>query len=301
MDCTPIPRRRAYALVMLGASLWGCVGIFVNGLAAQGLSPMQIAWLRMLGGAGVIAVWMARVNPRRFRLRPWQDVRYFVLTGAVSIAVFQWSYISAIRTIGISTSVVLLYTSPGFVVLFSRVFFAEPISRSKLVCLASMFAGVVAVTGALGTSAAGTTARDAVSPAGIALGLLAGLSFSLYSVVGKRALGRYGTQTVTVYTFAIAAVALTAPALQHAPVAWLSPSVIGWSIGIIAVPTIAAYLFYTAGLRHVESGRAAIAGTSEVVVATIVGTLLFGEPFGALQLVGSILIIVAAVGIQRAR
>lgn len=198
---------RAYALVATGAALWGCVGIFVHGLTAHGLSPIQIAWLRMFGGALVLTVWMARRSARGLWLRRWSDLRCFVLTGAVSIVVFQWSYISAISTIGISAAVVLLYTSPGFVVMFSRVFFGEPITRAKMICLLAMFTGVAAVTGAF------SGAAPQAGFSGIAIGLTAGVTFSLYNVVGKRALVRYGVQTVTVCTFAIAMLALTPAAL----------------------------------------------------------------------------------------
>lgn len=284
---------RSYGFVALGAALWGCVGIFVNGLAAHGLSSIQIAWLRMLGAAVVMTAWIARQSPPTLRLQRWADLRFFLLTGAVSIAVFQWSYVTAIRTLGVSAAVVLLYTSPGFVVLLSHVFFREPITRAKIACLVAMSAGVVAVTGGFG----GRSLEAGIG--GIAIGLTAGLTFSLYSVVGKRALLRYGAQTVTVYTFAIAAIALTPAAVMRvAPVSWLSPGVVGWGIGIVVLPTVAAYMFYTFGLKGVESGRAAIVGSIEVLVATLVGIVVFAEPAGLQQLIGTGLVLSAAVGIR---
>ncbi len=287
---------RSYSLIALGAALWGCVGIFVNGLSAQGLSSIQIAWLRMAGGAVIMIVWMLRRSPRALRLQRWSDVRFFVLTGAVSIAVFQWSYISAIGTIGISAAVVLLYTSPGFVVLFSRLFFGEPITPLKVASLLAMITGVVAVSGGFGGQA-----LDA-GVGGILIGLTAGISFSLYSVVGKRALIRYGAQTVTVYTFAIATLSLTpAAVLTVAPVVWLAPGVIGWGIGIVALPTVAAYLCYTVGLKGVESGRAAIVSSLEVLVATFVGVVVFSEAVGVAQLTGTALVLAAALAIQHSR
>lgn len=283
---------RAYLHVTLGAALWGCVGIFVNGLSAHGASAIHIAFLRMAGGTVVLLVWMIRSAPHQLRLRRPADVRLFILTGAVSIAVFQWSYLSAIRTIGMSASVILLYTSPGFVVLFARVFFGERITVSKILCLVAMFLGVVAVSGVFGGGVR-------LSTPGTMLGLLAGLSFSLYTVVGKYALQRYGAQTVTVYTFAVAALALTpAVFIDPTPFPWTSLPVYFWALGIIAVPTVGAYMVYAMGLAYVESGRAAIVGTIEVLVAVVIGVLFFGDHAGASQLVGTVLIVAAALGVR---
>ena len=285
---------RAYLFVTLGAALWGCVGVFVNGLSARGVSAIQIASLRMVGGTAVLLVWMIRSAPHRLQLRRPADVRLFILTGAVSIAVFQWSYLSAIRSVGMSAAVVLLYTSPGFVVIFARLLFGERITGPKIFCLLAMFLGVVAVSGVIGGDSG---ARLSVQ--GTILGLLAGLSFSLYTVVGKYALQRYGAQTVTVYTFAAAAIALTpAVLIDPTPFPWSSFPVYLWAAGIIAVPTVGAYMVYAMGLSHVESGRAAIVGTVEVLVAVVIGVLFFGDHAGASQLAGTALIVAAALGVR---
>ena len=287
---------QSYGLVVIGAALWGCVGIFVTGLAAAGLSAIQIAWLRMAGGAVVLIVYLSRTAPQGLRLRSIRDLHYFVITGAVSIALFQWSYISAIRLVGISTAVVLLYTSPGFVVLLARLLYREPITPTKVICLAAMIVGVASVSGLFGGSTPG------IGLAGILAGLSAGASFSLYSVIGKRALMRYGATTVTVYTFALATLALTPGALlATGTAARISAPMIGWGLGIVAIPTVAAYLFYTVGLKNVESGRAAIVSSVEVLVAAAVGMVFFGEPAGAAQLVGTAMVFTAAVAVQRSR
>lgn len=285
---------QSYGLVVIAAALWGCVGIFVTGLAAAGLSNIQIAWLRMAGGAIVLIAYLSRTAPHGLRLRRVRDLRYFIITGAVSIALFQWSYMSAIRLVGISTAVVLLYTSPGFVVLVARLFYREPITPTKVFCLVAMVIGVASVSGVFGGATPG------VGPAGILAGLTAGATFSLYSVAGKQALRRYGATTVTVYTFALATLALTPGALlATSPTVRITAQMVGWAVGIVAIPTVAAYLLYTAGLKSVESGRAAIVSSVEVLVAAAVGMVFFGEPAGAAQLIGTALVLTAAVAVQR--
>ena len=56
--------------------------------------------------------------------------------------------------------------------------------------------------------------------------------------------------------------------------------------GLVLLSTVAPYILYTKGLANVESGRASIMASIEPVVASLVGTLVFGEPFGVTALLG---------------
>ena len=50
--------------------------------------------------------------------------------------------------------------------------------------------------------------------------------------------------------------------------------------------TVTPYILYTKGLANVESGKASIMASIEPVIASLVGTLVFGEPFGLAALLG---------------
>ena len=75
-----------------------------------------------------------------------------------------------------SIAVVLLYTSPVFVMILARIFFGEKITRYKLAALVLTIAGCVLVTGVLG---------EGYMPPAIAIltGVLTGLAYALNNII----------------------------------------------------------------------------------------------------------------------
>ncbi len=202
-------------------------------------------------------------------------------------------YFTAIALTTVAAAAVLLYTAPAWVVLLARPFFGEPITRMKAGAVALVFAGCVLVAG-LGPSAA------RLSPVGALAGLGAGLTYGLYSIFGKVALQRHSPLTIVVYSLGFGALFLLAVSLLTtsrglAPV----PAAGAWALAyVIAVPTVAAYLLYIAGLRRVEAGRASVVATVEPVVAALTGSLMLHEPFGLMQWVGAALVLAGVMLVQ---
>jgi drug/metabolite transporter (DMT)-like permease len=65
-----------------------------------------------------------------------------------------------------------------------------------------------------------------------------------------------------------------------------------WILSLAVVSTLLGYSLYTRGLKYLEAGRAGIACTWEVVVASILAFMIFGETLSAPQIVGACLIFV---------
>ena len=128
---------------------------------------------------------------------------------------------------------------------------------------------------------------------GLLYGLISGLGYALYSIFGRFALNAgYKSTTITFYTILFATVALffiadvpAIPALLRTPGDWI------YAIGLGLVTRLAPYLLYTRGLAGMENGVASIIATLEMVVATIVSTAIFHEPFGMLNLLGIALVL----------
>ena len=60
---------------------------------------------------------------------------------------------------------------------------------------------------------------------------------------------------------------------------------------ILVCSTVLPYLFYTAGLSKVESGKAAILASLEPVVASVMGVAVFGEPMDLFMVLGIALVL----------
>ena len=278
--------------VITGGILWGCISIFVKRLTAGGCSSLQIAMIRGIFGAIMMTGWLLMKDKRLLCIR-LRDIWIFVGTGIISLALFNWCYFSVIQQSQASVAVVLLYTSPIFVMLMSAVFFHEKITKRKVTALLCAFAGCVLVAGLLGGS-------YRLSLPVFFLGIGSGFFYAAYSIFGRVALKRYDTLTVTAYTFLFATLG-TLPVGDLPGVGRLlaaDPQLILWCLGIAFFCTVLPYLFYTAGLQGLEPGKAAVLATVEPLVGTVIGVVMFQEPFGLSKALG-ILFILAAVIIFR--
>lgn len=282
----------AYIYVVLGASLWGVIGIFVNDLSAAGFSSLEIVTLRVVTAAVILVVYLLLLNPKLLAI-DLKDFPLFIGTGILSIVFFNWCYFTAIKEVSLSVAVMLLYTGPAFVVLLSRIFFKEPLKGKKIIALCLTLLGCVLVVRLF-------PIKDlTISPFGVLIGLGSGFGYALYSIFGKVALKKYSSLTIITYTFVFASVALLPFIGFSIDRSILAIPDVWWAIaGLGILPTALAYLLYTKGLSMIESGRASITATIEPLVATAIGVYLYNEVLTSYQLFGFLLIIGAVVLIQ---
>ena len=133
------------ALAVLCAGVaWGVISLFVRALSAAGLRPLQISLIRMVTSTVCFFPLMALRDPAKLRIR-LRDLWMFVGTGIVSVVLFNSLYFYTTVQSQASVAVVLLYTSPAFVLLLSALIFKEKITRLKLLCLGMTVLGCALV------------------------------------------------------------------------------------------------------------------------------------------------------------
>ena len=275
---------------VIGAGvLWGCISLFVRALDGAGLSSVEISGVRMVVGAiGMLGVLLV-LDPGKLRIRP-RDIWIFIGTGVVSVTLFNVCYFTCINLSEASIAVVLLYTSPIWVMLMSALVFRERVTPRKVAALCLTFCGCVLVAGVLGGDVR-------LTPVALLAGVASGFFYATYSIFGRKALERYDTLTITFYTFlmgSIASLAAGDPAHTVA-VAMADPGLLLWFLGLGVFCTIAPYLLYTTGLKHLETSHAAILATVEPLVGSLLGIFAYGESTGVLKLAGMVFILGAVV------
>lgn len=290
-----IRKNAAYIYVILGASLWGIIALFVDALSQSGFTALQIVTLRVTTAAVLLVAYLALFDPKALRIE-LKDIFSFVGTGIFSMVFFNWCYFTAIEELSLSVAVILLYTGPAFVVVLSRLFFGEELTVMKITSLLITAAGCVLVIEVFPLSVSRLTLY------GVLVGLGSGFGYALYSIFGKHALRKYSSTTVITYTFVFATAALLPTSGLTIEISQLQTKEVWMNIaGLGILPTVLAYLLYTRGLSMIESSRASIAATVEPVVATLLGVFVFAEKLSYLQLLGMILVIVAVILIQAKR
>ncbi len=285
-------QRLPYIYVLLGAALWGIIGLFIKELSQAGFSALQIVMLRVVSATVMLGCYLGLKNPRLLKI-DLKDSMSFVGTGIFSTVFFSWAYFTTIEEVSLSIAVILLYTGPAFVVVLSRIFFKEPITSRKIGALLLTLLGCVLVVRVFPIGV------EHISWYGILMGLGSGFGYALYSIFGKHALKKYHPLTVITYTFVFASavmlpvsgVTISMSNLQSAHV-WMN------ILGLGFFPTALAYYLYTMGLSMVESGRASIAATIEPLVATLLGVFVFNDVLSVFQVMGMLLVLAAVVLIQ---
>lgn len=274
--------------------MWGTVGLYVQNLYDLGFEAVDMASLRLIVAGIILLIYMRLFEPGVMRLHSYRDILLFVGTGSIGIALFNLFYFSSIGELGMSLAVILVYTGPGFVIIFGRIWIKEPITLIKITSLLLMFAGVAFV------SDIRITGIDHVSLTGVLLGVAAGASFALYNLIGKYAMSRYSSKTVVTYTFLFSGFTLLPFTNTTTLISGLSqPESLMWMALLTLIPTLLAYLFYTKGLQHMEAGRASITGVSEILMATLLGILIFGESLSLYQIFGMVLVVLAVMLIRK--
>jgi drug/metabolite transporter, DME family len=271
-------------MITLAASLWGIIAIFVKQLTEIGFTPMEIVAIRV-SFAFIILFWVGISSFKNQLKIKTKDIPLFAGSGIVSIVFFNWCYFTTINQMNLSLAVILLYTAPAMVVLFSRILFKEELTKQKMVAVIGTLLGCIFITGI------GSNSTADLTMIGLITGLGSGLGYALYSIFGKIALNKYKPFTITFYTFLMATIfLLPLTSLWEKAHLLFQVKTLLWALGLGLLPTVIAYFFYTKGLEKIESSKAAIIATVEPIVATLLGVVLYHEGMGLLQMIGTGLI-----------
>lgn len=280
-------------LVILAGACWGSISIYIKYLDSAGLGTMQISFLRQMMSAIVFGLIILVGNRSRFRIEA-KNLWLIMLVGLINGVVFNFLYFYTIVHSRASIAVVLLYTSPVFVMILARLFFKEKITGAKLLALALTVIGCVLVTGVLG---------EGYKPpaAAILTGVLTGLAYALNNIITSKAVKSNDPQTVTFYTLLFSFIFLIPFSGMNTlvPLVKSNPMILLVAFILCLVTGVTAQYLFAAGLNLIESGNAAIYGASEPIVGSLIGILIFHEESNFLKIAGIIMVIAAILIIGR--
>ena len=216
-------------------------------------------------------------------------VPFMLLTGGTKL--FNYAYTEAINHIGVATAAVLLYTSPVFVSIMSRIFFREAIGIRKVAGL------IVNVIGCALTVTGGNFTGVTIGY-GVLIGIAAGFLYSLMTIFGTIAKD-YDTTTVTFYSFLFAAIAMGITANPWSEVASAgSPAFFATAFAYGLITAVMAYFIYMKGLSmNLETSKVPVIASVETIVAAVIGFAVFQEDLSLWKLAGIILVL-ASIGIM---
>ena len=262
------------AAVLFAALVWGTTGTVATlapsvGPAAIGACAMGLGGLMQaaLAGRGIRASLPALA--RHWRL---------LLAGGLAVAIYPLAFYGSMRLAGVTVgTVVTIGSAPLLSTLLEVALDRSRLSRRWLLGALVGVSGMVLLCLAKGGAHPGTAGGDAALP-GIALGLLGGLTYALYSWSARRVmLGGVRPPVAMGATFGIGGLLLL-PLL----VATGGPFLVSWgnaAVGLYmaVVPMFLGYLSFGYGLARIPASTATTLTLTEPVVAAMLAMAVVGE------------------------
>ncbi len=281
-------------LVVIAGVFWGTSAIFSNLLRPLGFSPLHMTAMRAIIGALCLAIYILIKEPKAFKATPKQLFLYVLCGIATFLSAF--FYYESISQGSVSVAVMLMYTSPIFVVIYSVCFLGEKMNKFKAASIILMLLGCALVTGIIG--GAKSTAW------GICAGLLAAVCYGTYSIITKIQMNNncnpssatlYCFLTMSVISLCIAdlpeiiKIASTQPAKIY-------PLIIGIGVCTEAIP----YLLYAMSMKYIHAGTAICLSIVEPVMATVFAAIFFEGMPDLLTVLGIVIVVVSVMLLSKA-
>lgn len=298
----PSSLTRGYAIALISAAILSTTAILIRHLTqTYHMPPLVLAFWR--DGFVVVTLLCVLGVLRPFLLRlDGGHLLYLIVYGLV-LAVFNALWTLSVSLNGAAISTVLVYCSAGFTALLGWRFLRERLDWAKMLAVACSLGGCVLVSGALDAAA------WRANLTGILAGMLSGLFYAIYSLMGRSASQRgLNPWTTLLYTFGFAAIflllfnlipgrLLPGTAARPAELWWLGSALAGWGILFLlaAGPTVTGFGLYNVSLSYLPSSVANLILTLEPVFTAIIAYILLGELLSGVQFGGSFVILAGVV------
>ena len=298
--------RLGYVQVLAGAVLFGVNASVSKVALTAGIEPARLTALRCTGAALGLFVVLAVTRPSSLRVDR-RDLPVLVVLGLSGAALIQWLYFVALDRLPVGIALLLEFTSPLLIAVYSRIVLRELVPRRVWLALGLALGGLTLVA---------QVWRDAgLDPVGVTAALGAAACLATFYLLGKRTLERHDPVSLSFWMFVVAALfwsiaqpwtsfdasVLTRSASLLGHLDGLSVPVwaaVGW---VVVLGTLAPYALEVAALRHLTPTATGIVGMLEPVVAGAVAWLWLDQVLSGPQLAGAVLVLAGVTLVQTAR
>ncbi len=291
---------KGYVICLVGTVLWSSTAIFIRYLTETYQMPALVLafWrdLTLFVSLGLIFLVFQR---RKLRL-PGGQWRFMLIYGLI-LSLFNSLWTISVALNGAAVSTVLVYSSAAFTAVLGWRLLGESLGPVKILAVGLSLAGCVFVSGAYDPQ------MWQLNALGVITGVVSGLAFAAYSLMGKWAAQRsIDPWTTLLYAFGFAAIFLfiynlfnpwLPTGVASTNFGWLGDDVFAWlMLAALALgPTVGGYGLYTVSLNYLPASVANIIATLEPALTALQAFVILKESFSIPQWLGSALIIAGIV------
>ena len=273
--------------VILASLLWGTAATF-----ALALSPLFIGSFAM-GMGGILQCGLATVKIVHDRALLAVHCR-FLIVGALAVAIYPLAFYSSMRLSGVTIGTVV---SIGSAPILSAIieYFSRDFQLNKQWAMGALL-GIIGMVMLAFSDNASTTIQYTHVNLGILLGLVAGLTYALYSWSARQLMLKgVNTKAAMGATFGCGGLLLIPVMLitGSAFVTSWNNMAVGFYMALI--PMFLGYLCYGFGLSKISASMATTITLLEPVIAAILAMLIVGECLSLIGWIGMLLIFICLI------
>ncbi len=297
---------RGYLLCFIATVIWSWSSIFIRYLYLEfDMPPLVLTFWRDFFSFVILGVVLIIFIPKQLIIK--KENRAFILGYGIFLGIFNSVFSVSVTLNGAAVATVLAYSSGAFTAVIAWRLLGERLDWVKATAVFLSLGGCILVAGAYDIS------NWRLNPVGIATGLLVGLGFAAYSLMGRTAsirginpwatvLFTFGAATLVILLLNLFPISLT-QGLGSRQIFAIGNSWIGWLLllGLAIGPTLGGYGLYTVSLGYLPASVANIINTLEPAFTVLWAYLLLSERFSPLQLMGSLLILVGVLTLRLGR
>jgi drug/metabolite transporter (DMT)-like permease len=263
----------AVLALVICAVLWSSGGLLIKLLP---LSPFAIAGFRSAIAASVMFLWVRRQGP----LQPTWTTPQFgsIISYMFTVVLFVW----ATKQTTAANAILLQYTAPVWVALFSAAITKERLQKLDMVVVACVMLGMVVFF------------LDALTPGamfGNILAVASGIAFAGVALFMRAQRGISTTESIILGNVLTAIVCIPfAGVLPEVSVDWIVPLLV---LGVFQLGV--SYLLYSWALAHVTALEAVLITVLEPLLNPVWVGLALGEMPSGTALIGGSLVMAAVV------
>jgi drug/metabolite transporter (DMT)-like permease len=263
---------------------------------AQGLrsiEPVILAQTRTTFSLLLLAPFLWWRRGRERMALPRADFVRCLVLGVLGVAASNYLYYFAIQKLNVAVAIILQYTAPVWVLLYMV---ARGRQRATSQRVSSVALAVIGCGLAIGIVGAG---RFNLNNWALAAAVAGAFTFAFYNIAGHDLLTRHDHWRILLYVLLGSALfwLLVNPpwkiaAARYTAAEWL------FLLLFAVVSVLVPYLFYFAGLRHLDATRAIVTSCLEPVFSIVIAAIALGELVRPVQVAGIALVLVATVLVQ---
>ena len=274
--------------ILLAVIAWAIAANVANSLFLAGVSPLELA-----GASAMIATFGLAVLDSLFGRSHAQPLsRQQFTLGLILVGLVGADYV-AIQQLPVAVAIVLLFTAPILVVLWSGLSAHRFPSRPVMIALILSATGVVLVSNVL---LEGWTSSNGL---GILVGLTTAVLFAAYILLSEKMRATDESIGVMLKTFGVASLVWGAYQFtQGIPWILLSVDYFPKVLYVGIAGNLLPYLLFFWSIQRVQAQQAAITATLEPAIAGVLAWVWFGQTLNGMQLIGSLLIVIAITWMQ---